>query len=45
VPGHQQRVAYAPDAILPDANVDAWVVKAAREMAARIAAGSVSAAR
>ena len=45
VPGHRERVAYTPDAILPDGAVDAWVVKTAGEMASRIAADARSATR
>lgn len=36
VPDHQRRVAYTPDAILPDERVDSWVIQAARDLAARI---------
>jgi len=45
VPGHRERVAYAPDAILPDEAVDAWVVTTAGEMASRIMADARTAAR
>ncbi len=34
VPRHRERVAYAPDAILPDPAIDAWLVEAARGLAA-----------
>ncbi len=36
VPGHRERVAYAPDAILPDRKVEAWVVETAIGLARRI---------
>jgi sirohydrochlorin ferrochelatase len=45
VADHERRVSYVPDAILPDPEVDAWVVKAASELAARIAAGQTTTAR
>jgi sirohydrochlorin ferrochelatase len=45
VPDHQRSVAYAADAILPDASVDTWVVATASEMAARIAERTVAASR
>lgn len=40
VPDHLRRVAYTPDAILPDARVDSWVVQAAQDLAARMRASS-----
>jgi sirohydrochlorin ferrochelatase len=45
VPDHERRVAYTPDAILPDPAVDAWVLKAAGEMAERVGAGTATASR
>ncbi|MBI1752620.1 MAG: cobalamin biosynthesis protein CbiX [Acidobacteria bacterium] len=39
VPDHQKRVAYVPDAILPDPSVEAWVVATAREYAERARGG------
>jgi sirohydrochlorin ferrochelatase len=45
VSNHQQRVAYTPDAILPDGRVDAWVVQTACDLAARIRTESVSGSR
>lgn len=39
IPDHQARVVYRPDAILPDAHVEKWVIAIASQSAARIAAG------
>jgi sirohydrochlorin ferrochelatase len=45
VPRHRDLVAYAPDAILPDAIVDRWVVETASSMAGAIAKHAVAATR
>lgn len=36
VPDHQQRVAYRPDAILPDPSVEQWVISIATEMVGKL---------
>lgn len=36
IEGHQQRVAYQPDAILPDPNVEVWIKTITREFADKI---------
>lgn len=36
VPNHRQRVVYRPDAILPDPDVEAWVIQVTREYVKRI---------
>lgn len=38
IPDHQARVVYRPDAILPDAKVEEWVITVANQYAAKIAA-------
>ena len=45
VKDHERRVAYAADAILPDACVDAWVVTAAVDLAGRVRSGPRAAER
>jgi hypothetical protein len=45
VPDAARRVAYVPDAILPDESVTTWVVKTVNEMAADLASRTVSRAR
>jgi len=45
VPGHEERVAYAPDAILPDARVETWVEQVATRIAGDITRGASSAER
>lgn len=45
VPRHRQRVAYAPDAILPDPTVESWVVETSSRMARDLATKAVAGAR
>ena len=45
VPNHRDSVAYAPDAILPDEKVEAWVIGAASDLAARISKSAPSGPR
>jgi hypothetical protein len=40
VPGHREQVAYVPDAILPDEQIEAWVVETAASIAERVAGGA-----
>ncbi len=42
VPNARDRVAYKPDAILPDPNVEAWVVQTTREHVDRIVGGAAA---
>jgi sirohydrochlorin ferrochelatase len=45
VPDHRERVAYAPDAILPDPALEAWIEQTAARMAEELARGPAAAAR
>jgi len=45
VPRHRERVAYAPDAILPDSRIEAWVAETASSMAKAVATKAVAATR
>lgn len=45
VPAHRERVAYAPDAILPDPAVEAWVVETSSRMARDLASKATADAR
>jgi len=45
VQGHEKRVVYVPDAILPDRDVEAWVVETATTLARRIAGAANTATR
>jgi sirohydrochlorin ferrochelatase len=45
LPDHRERVAYTPDAILPDAALEAWVEQTAARLAREVARGPAAAAR
>jgi sirohydrochlorin ferrochelatase len=45
VPRHRERVAYAPDAILPDPTVESWVVETSSRMARDLATKAVAGPR
>jgi sirohydrochlorin ferrochelatase len=45
VPRHRERVAYAPDAILPDPAIEAWLVETAQRLAGDLAKKTVAGTR